>query len=106
MVAVNNGLYAPVMVCATTIKNLQFKGVLRPLMRLILTDNTTGYKKMKNSEKFAMQCEIDILKNALSDICFILSEIEGFEDDSCQAVLARCAYSRGQSALRNTNGSN
>ena len=61
---------------------------------------------MKNNEKFAMQCEIDILKNALSDICFVLSEIEGFEDDTYQAILARCAFSRGQSALRITNNEN
>jgi 5'-3' exonuclease len=58
---------------------------------------------MKDNEKFEMQCEIDILKNAVSDMCFILSEIEGWEDDSIQAIFARCAYSRGQSALRATN---
>lgn len=61
---------------------------------------------MNNKEKFAMQCEIDILKNALSDICFVLTEIDGFEEDSAQAILARCAYSRAQTALRITNGSN
>lgn len=58
---------------------------------------------MKNNEKFALECEMDILKNALSDICFILSEIEGFDQDCYQSILARCAYSRGQSALRITN---
>lgn len=58
---------------------------------------------MKNNEKFTMQCEIDLLKNALSDICFMLSEIEGFDEDTYQGILARCAYSRGQSALRITN---
>ena len=58
---------------------------------------------MKNNQKFALECEMDILKNALSDVCFILSEIEGFDENSYQAILARCAYSRGQSALRITN---
>ena len=60
-------------------------------------------QNMRNNEKLEMQCKIDLLKNALSDICFILSEIEGFDEDTYQAILARCAHSRGQSALRITN---
>lgn len=70
-----------------------------------MADNIRENKTMDKNEKFAMQCEIDILRNAISDICIVLTEIDGFEEDSIQAVLARCAYSRGQTALRITNGS-
>jgi 5'-3' exonuclease len=71
-----------------------------------LADNIREDKTMDKNEKFAMKCEIDILRNAISDICIVLTEIDGFEEDAIQAVLARCAYSRGQTALRITNGSN
>lgn len=58
---------------------------------------------MKVNEKMVMQCQIDILSNALDDILFLLTEIDGYEDAAPQAVIARCAYARGQNALRVAN---
>jgi 5'-3' exonuclease len=60
-------------------------------------------KKMAINEKMVMQCQIDILSNALDDILFLLTEIDGYEDTAPQAIIARCAYARGQNALRNSS---
>lgn len=58
---------------------------------------------MKVNEKMVLECQIDILTDALSDICHILTEIDGFNLDSIEGIYARCAYARGQSALRHSN---
>jgi 5'-3' exonuclease len=61
---------------------------------------------MKATKEMVMQCQIDILSNALDDILFLLTEIDGYEENSPQAIFARCAYARGQSALRHANNTN
>jgi 5'-3' exonuclease len=58
---------------------------------------------MTVNEKMVMQCQIDILNSALDDILFLLTEIDGYEDSAPQAIIARCAYARGQNALRNSS---
>ncbi len=55
----------------------------------------------KQNDLFSLECRVASLESAISDAMFILSEIDGNDDeDSTSGLLARCAYARLQQLIR------